>query len=192
MTKRFLLTSFDIWLSHQESNSADDLLEIVCQRANFPYSLIFLRRLPVDISLASSQVIAEINRTQPDFVIACGMAASRHNLSLEENATNWSMLNSQSELVEEENCHLQTLYTQIDLAKLVAIIPKITLSYDCGKFVCEGLYYSILDYLKQQKCQTQCLFVHVPILTEENRESITDDFLLMIHQLALLAPMSRH
>ena len=83
MAKRILLTSFEVWLSDQLSNSSDDLLLEVIKLDSLPHDLKFLRRLPVDIHLASSQVIQKISELQPDYIICYGMAASRTKLSLE-------------------------------------------------------------------------------------------------------------
>jgi len=80
MQKKILLTSFDIWLSQQESNSSDDLLLALAKMAAIPHHLNFLHHLPVDVQLASSRVITKINELQPDYIICCCMAASRSQL----------------------------------------------------------------------------------------------------------------
>lgn len=170
MKKRILLTSFEIWLEDQVSNSSDDLLIEVTKIDSLPYHLTFLRRLPVDVQVASSQVIAKINECQPDFIVCCGMAASRKQLSVEVSAS----------------CKESVLQTAVDLKKLVAESSTIEISYDCGKFVCEGLYYSVLDYLYQNQLTASCIFVHVPVLNEENLNEILANFLLIIYNLALL------
>lgn len=169
MKKSILLTSFGIWLSEQQSNSSDDLLLEVAKCNFLPYSLTFLHQLPVDVQLASERVIAKIKELQPDYIICCGMAAKRTQLSLEVCA-------SLGESV---------LQTRVDVEKLVLGAGAIEISHDCGKFVCEGLYYSVLDYLHQSQLTAHCLFVHVPVLHEENLVGILDDFLLIIHKLAL-------
>lgn len=64
MKKRILLTSFDIWLKAQQSNSSDDLLLEVTKLDLIPHDLSFLRQLPVDVQLASTQVIEQINAIQ--------------------------------------------------------------------------------------------------------------------------------
>jgi pyroglutamyl-peptidase len=68
------------------------------------------------------------------------------------------------------------------LEKLVFDSDTIEISHDCGKFVCEGLYYSVLDYLLRSQISSRCIFVHVPILTENNLLAILEDFLLVIHE----------
>ncbi|MEY3401797.1 MAG: hypothetical protein RLZZ86_1412 [Cyanobacteriota bacterium] len=60
MQKKILLTSFEIWLSQQESK-ANDLLLALAKMASLSDDLNFLHRLSVDVQLASSRVIAKIN-----------------------------------------------------------------------------------------------------------------------------------
>lgn len=169
MKKRILLTSFDTWLSDQKSNSSDDLLAEVARLNSLPYDLTLLRLLPVDVQLASFRVIEKIHELQSDAIICCGMAQTRTLLSVEVGAS----------------CGESVLQTTVDLEQLVAGARAVEISHDCGKFVCEGLYYSVLDELRQHQLTIPCIFVHVPILTEENLPLIVDDFLLMIHRLAL-------
>ncbi|MEH2280539.1 MAG: peptidase C15 [Nostoc sp.] len=176
MKKRILLTYFDIWLKDQESNSSDDLLLEVTKLDLIPHDLTFLRQLPVDMQLASTQVIEQINAIQPDYIICCAMTASRTKLSVEAVAS----------------CGESILQTEVDLEKLVAGAAAIQISHDCGKFVCvrvasrrKGLYYSVLDYLSQNKLTARCIFVHVPVLNQENLMGILADFVLIINKLAL-------
>ena len=181
MQKKILLTSFAVWLSEQESNSSDDLLLALAKMASLPHDLIFLRRLVVDVQLASSRVIAKINELQPDYIICCGMAASRSQLSVEVLASSTSICPQES-INSPENI----FQTTVDLEKLLVQTAAVEISYDCGKFVCEGLYYSVLDYLHRSQLTIKCIFVHVPILNPENLPKIIADFILIINNLALL------
>ena len=192
MQKKILLTSFDIWLSQQESNSSDDLLLGLAKMASLSHDLKFLHRLPVDVQLASSLVIAKINELQPDYIICCGMAASRSKLSVEVLASRTSTLpvestNSADILSQESrNSPENILQTRVDLEKLLVGTAAVEISYNCGKFVCEGLYYSVLDYLHQSQLSIKCIFVHVPIFNPENLPKIIADFIVIINNLALL------
>ena len=181
MQKKILLTSFAVWLSEQESNSSDDLLLALAKMASLPHDLFFLRRLVVDVQLASSRVIAKINELQPDYIICCGMAASRSQLSVEVLASSTSIC-PQEFINSPENI----FQTTVDLEKLLVGTAAVEISYDCGKFVCEGLYYSVLDYLHRSQLTIKCIFVHVPILNPENLPKIIADFILIINNLALL------
>lgn len=165
-----LLTSFQTWLPHQQSNSSDDLLEEVAKLESFPHSLTFLRHLPVDIAQASERAIAKINELQPDIIICCGMAESRRQLSVESNA-------SQGDTV---------LKTLVDLERLLDSSIGTTISHNAGKFVCEGLYYSVLNHLQKNELKKHGLFVHVPVLTRNNMAEVLTDVELMMNRLTSL------
>ena len=164
MSKNILLTSFTTWLPHQKSNSSDDLLDEI-SKINHASSLTLLRRLPVDVEKASSYLIDKINEITPDAIICCGMAECRHELSIESNAT----------------CGNMVLRTNIELEKLIHD-AEIQISHDAGKFVCEGLYHSVLKYILDSNLNIRCIFVHVPILTEENFASVLADFMFIIQK----------
>lgn len=165
-----LLTSFQTWLPHQKSNSSDDLLEEVAKLESFPHSLTFLRHLPVDITQASERAIAKINELQPDIIICCGMAESRRQLSVESNA-------SQGDTV---------LKTSVDLERLLDSAIETTISHNAGKFVCEGLYYSLLHHLQKNELKKHGLFVHVPVLTRNNKAEVLTDIKLIMQRLSSL------
>ena len=164
---KFLLTSFDTWQPHQKSNSSDDLLARICQIKSLPYSLTFLRKLPVDSECATNLAIAQINKLQPDTIICCGMAESRQKLTVESCAC----------------CDNNILKTAVNLEHIIADLTTTQISHNAGKFVCEALYYAVLKHLADSQLSTQCIFVHVPILTVENTKIIVADFLLILNRL---------
>ncbi|MGB3203957.1 MAG: peptidase C15 [Crinalium sp.] len=177
MNTKILLTSFDIWLPHHTSNSSDDLLEELSKIDYLPYSLYFLRQLPVNIAEANSLVIAKIRELQPDVIICCGMAEKNIKLTIESQAS----------------FQANTLKTAVDLEDLLSDLTDTVISNDAGKFVCEGLYYSVLNELQTQqvaskslnKDKRSCVFVHVPILTPDNLPVIVENFRLILQKLAL-------
>jgi pyroglutamyl-peptidase len=199
MTRKLLLTSFQTWLPHQKSNSSDDLLGKLAQLDGFSASLTFLRQLPVDVSQASSRVIAKIEELQPDGIICCGMAERRSNLTVESCATcrdaltqirfyNYCLSLCKPLGLKGAEAFLQPLFgineqpnsilinSSVDLEKLLAATVATEISHDAGKFVCEGLYYEVLKYLRQRNSNIPCIFVHVPVLTAENSSNIITDF----------------
>jgi pyroglutamyl-peptidase len=170
VTLRCLLTSFQPWLPHHQSNASDDLIEILTTQEIPHLSLFFLRQLPVDITLATQQVLQEVDRSFYEIIICCGMAESRTNLTIESNA---------NYLGEQIHC-------SIDLKELAKELTFTTISHDAGRFVCEGLYFQILNYLKQKQIYSSCLFLHIPILTPKNRDYILNDVMAIIQKLARL------
>ncbi|MDX2229044.1 MAG: peptidase C15 [Leptolyngbyaceae cyanobacterium bins.349] len=171
MTKSLLLTSFDVWKSHHTSNASDDLLEELLTKKWLQQPVHLLRKLPVDFELAPAKVIATMQTVQPDVVVCCGMAEKRSRLSVESNGK-----------VAGEK-----IYTSVDVRTLTQDLAFTRVSHNAGKFVCNHTYYSILKYIRDSKLKTDCTFVHVPVLTQENREQIAIDFAQILSRLNLLS-----
>ena len=168
MHPKLLLTSFETWLPHQKSNTSDDLLGEVSQLESFPPNCTLLRKLPVENQLASDRVLAEIETLQPTAIICCGMAEKRSQLTVESQASRGKGI----------------LPTTANLEKLVTKLAVTAISDDAGDFVCNHLYYSVLEYLNRRNLSTPCLFVHVPLLDAENLAPTIADFMAICLQLA--------
>lgn len=147
-------------------NSSDQLL-VELANSDLGQSLAFLRYLPVNLPIARSLTIGKIQQLQPDLLVCCGMAESRSQLNVEAKAT---IGNS-------------TFKTGIDLAKLTAGLENTLISQDAGRFVCNSLYHAMLNYFQSVSPNRDCLFIHVPLLTLENRELIFSDFRQLIERL---------
>ncbi|WP_017304644.1 hypothetical protein [Spirulina subsalsa] len=160
MARKILLTSFQTWLPHQVSNSSDDLLQKIQGHPPQNLELIYLRHLPVDTHRASQQVQQAIAQYQPHCVVCCGMAESRENLTLESHAC-WGT---------------EQFFTTLPLESLIAPLTATTISHDAGKFVCEGLYFHVLEYLHRTQSSCGGVFVHVPRLAPKNEAKIVRDF----------------
>ncbi|WP_009631814.1 hypothetical protein [Synechocystis sp. PCC 7509] len=167
MDRKLLFTSFTTWLPEQKSNSSDDLLQEISPL--HPQDS-FLRHLPVDIELASNLTITKIAELQPDIIVCCGMAQKRSQLTIEAKASRGD----------------EWLNAQVNLHQLIAGIDGIEISYDAGKFVCEGLYYSVLQYLQESQLSSHCIFVHIPILNSDNLTEIKNSFLAVVQRLTFV------
>jgi pyroglutamyl-peptidase len=210
MQSKILLTSFQTWLPDQKSNSSDDLLREIAQDT-FSTSLTFLRQLPVNVPEATSRVIAKIEEVQPDAIICCGMAESRQKLTVESCATcgntSYSSYSTSYYLFIFRLLKLKRfedllpllfwigdkprfIKTSVDLEKLVEGLSNTEISHDAGKFVCEGLYYEVLNYLRERNLNICCIFVHVPVLTPQNLPVIVTDFYLIIERILFVPTLT--
>jgi pyroglutamyl-peptidase len=167
MPKTTLFTSFDIWKQHHTSNSSDDLLGEMIERKLLPEGVHFLRKLPVDFQLAPKEVIAKINELKPQLIICCGMAEKRKLLTIESNGK------SEAEIIQ----------TTINIHRLTKGLVTTRVSHNAGKFVCNALYYSVLKHIQNQQLNSQCLFIHVPLLNQSNRLNILKDFSTIVKNL---------
>jgi pyroglutamyl-peptidase len=166
MATTVLLTSFQPWLPHQKTNSSDDLIEaLLSTRTVFP-GLHTLRHLPVHFHHAPLKTIAQVNHLRPNVLLCCGMSEKSTTLQLESRAI----------------AHREVLHTPVNLAELADGLSMTQISHDAGRFVCNYLYYVMLRYIQDQRLDLPCLFVHVPVLTPENRWHILNDFQKILHR----------
>ncbi|MEL7510757.1 MAG: peptidase C15 [Cyanobacteria bacterium J06554_3] len=155
-----LITSFQPWRAHQLSNTSDDLIAALQQRNQLPTNSFWVRNVPVNFETASIPVLNAIQQWRPHTVVCCGMAEKRAQLSLEKFARQGG----------------RTLETGLSLQSLLLGTQLSEVSFDAGAYVCNHLYYQILNALQTKKLKTQALFIHVPMLTPENRRWIAEDF----------------
>jgi pyroglutamyl-peptidase len=167
MRPSLLLTSFDTWLPHQKSNTSDDLLAQVVQFDSFPKSRSLLRKLPVDSQLATNLTINRLETLQPHAIICCGMAESRRRMMLESQARRGGTI----------------LKTTLDVESLAAKLRTTEISDHAGHFVCNDFYYGILDHIYRQQLDTHCLFVHIPLISEDNLLQLQGDFLVLCQEI---------
>jgi pyroglutamyl-peptidase len=166
VTQSILLTAFSPWTAQQRSNSADDLLQLI---KDFPSAeqRVFLRGLPVNLPVAQSLVTARMQQLRPSAIVLCGMAEFRLKLSVESRAV----------VGPDQRC------TDVDLEALTVGLSMTEISHHAGRFVCNSLYYALLRYLQQQQSNCRCVFVHVPVLTEQNRSALVEDFQTILQRL---------
>ncbi|MEO0455038.1 MAG: peptidase C15 [Cyanobacteria bacterium P01_A01_bin.114] len=162
-----LITSFQPWRAHQTANSSNVLLSGLTKAKRLPPNTVWLSELVVNFELAPTQVINQICIHQPRLVICCGMAETRSHLTLE----------AQGSLGDH------SLQTPLDVSALAKDAIYTQVSQDAGRFVCNHLYYRVLEYIKRHHLPCQALFIHVPALTPRNRAVIEFDFLRIVWRL---------
>jgi len=167
--RNMLITTFSTWKPHHTSNASDDLLQRVIGKTRHPFQ--YLRQIPVDFESAPRRVLECFDELRPRTLICCGMAEERINLNVESRA-----------VLEEK-----VLLTRVDLESLTADLPMTEISQDAGGFVCNTLYYRALEHLAAQQESYHCIFVHVPVLTEENSLGLEKDFISIIERLHLMS-----
>ena len=169
-----LLTSFTTWKPDQSSNSSDDLLLHVSSQYSQLQGLELLRQIPVDFQQAPDKVLQGIRNHRPDAVICCGMGETRSHLCIEDRATYDHRIR----------------YTGVNVNRLVSGLTITRVSHDAGQFVCNRLYFEVLDYLQHKGPECPCIFVHVPVLTDANVGAIASDFKTILLRMQMLANRS--
>jgi len=155
-----IITSFQPWRAHQPSNSSDDLIAELQAHKKLPDNSIWIRNVPVSFELAPIRVISQIYQHRPRAIICCGMAENRPHLSIEQRATK-----------AESQMH-----TSVDLQHLLQKTLLSEISYDAGNYVCNELYYSVLENIQKYHLPTVAIFAHIPRLQDERKRLILNDF----------------
>ncbi|MGC1308503.1 MAG: peptidase C15 [Phormidesmis sp.] len=165
------MTSFQPWRAHQPSNSSDDLLRELHRQNRLPADAIWIRQVPVSFELAPVRVISAIHQHRPDSIICCGMAENRPFLSIEQ----WAKGPG------------QPLQTSVELSALLTGTWLSEISNDAGTYVCNHLYYSVLNFISHAGLDIPALFIHVPVLSCANQTLILNDFEHVVFKMAKLS-----
>jgi pyroglutamyl-peptidase len=169
-----LLTTFAPWRAHQTSNAADDLVAYLHHGQLLPARTTVLRHVPVSFELAPIRVMAKVVELQPTVVVCCGMAEGRTHLNLERYGKGDD----------------RAVATSLPLANLIADTHLTAISDCAGTYVCNHLYYRVLEAIAQYHWPTQALFVHIPPLLPATQPLLAHDLALILQRLAALPQCS--
>ncbi|MGF1567262.1 MAG: peptidase C15 [Nodosilinea sp.] len=167
MAAPILLTTFAPWRAHQASNASEDLLIGLEQRHRLPPNLTLMRQLPVNFDLAPGRVIATMMQLRPAVVVCCGMAEQRSYLTLERYG----------------NGPNRVLQTSLGLELLMTNTRLTAISTCAGTYVCNHLYYHVLDAIERYRWPSQAIFIHVPKLTAATEPFLVADLALILRRL---------
>ena len=110
------------------------------------------------------------NLNEYDLIIALGEARSRNELTLELRAKNVSSCSLKDNLGVLKNDEVisananEFLYTKVDVSK---VKDDIIFSNDAGKFVCNNLYFHLLE-----NHPDKAIFIHIPNCHNAEKEYI--------------------
>lgn len=172
--KKVIVTGFEPFADH-EVNPTLCILELLGKQ-DFCTELTTVR-LPVVFDQSFRVLEKQIETLKPDIVICLGLAANRQTIDLERVALNLNDAripdNAGNQPVDETiELDGQTAYFTTLPVKLItqAINNKgiaASVSYECGTFVCNHVFYRLMHYLDKQGLSMQAGFIHVPNLLSD-------------------------
>lgn len=118
---------------------------------------------------------AYINIKKYDFILMLGQAAGRNSVSLERIALNWQESKIKDEdgyFVNAEKISLNAPDAYINENPLTSWTDSlsssgpVSVSFSAGTYVCNYIYFRVINEIMKNPNQT--LFVHLPILPEQN------------------------
>lgn len=168
--KKILIYGFENFSSYKE-NPSNNLVKQIISLNPIIQSII----LPVADN-AWTILEKEINKTKPELIIGFGMAPARSKVSVEiiainkkhnQNLEDYSKLSENEPIIKNEYLALETNF---NAKKLIEFLKKENIpadySFNPGTFICNQVYYQLLNYIKIQK-NIQCIFIHIPLEKEE-------------------------
>ena len=170
---KLLLTAFDPF-GGAEINPAEEAV----RRVKAPEGAGLVRlTVPTVFGKAARVVNEKIDREKPDAVVCVGQAGGRDAITPERVAINLMDAsiadNERNQPVDEpvaadgENALFATFPAKAIAEEIRKAGIPAKVSYSAGTFVCNSLFYGVLDHLKRTGNPAEAGFIHVPFLPEQ-------------------------
>ena len=166
-----LLTGFEPFNNRKRNNS----WEIVKLFIN--HSEIDCVEVPVSFTRADKVIIEKLCQKGYDLILMIGeTSASSDKIRLERVALNLmdaSIPDNDNVLADEipiDITNLPSIFTNFPIKSIYSNLKRygypVSLSNSAGTFVCNCLYFKILNYVQNKNLKSKVLFIHVPSSTD--------------------------
>ena len=136
-----------------------------------------IKTLELDVvyNLDAKKIIDAIKEYNPNLVLMMGLAGGRKKVMIEYFALNMqsAIISDNSDLIKNHNIidkNAPLAYaTNIDVVKLKEDVndDNFDISYHAGTFVCNDVYFQVLDFIYKNNLNIKCGFIHVPYIKEQ-------------------------
>ena len=174
MTEKILITGFNAFGGETINPAEKAILRLPEQILG---RQIFKQILPTE-QVQSLQVLeAAMQRVQPDWVICVGQAGGRFGITPELVAINYDDFripdNAGAQPVDQpispdgQPAYFSTLPIKAIVQKLQENDLPASISTTAGTFVCNHVFYGLMNLIEKQFPQTRGGFVHIPFTTSQ-------------------------
>ncbi len=176
---KILVTAFGPFGGRDKNASS---LTLAGLKKSFPK--IRTRILPVDAVIAPSRLKQALKTLQPDAVILLGEAGGSKSIRLETTA--WNELDFRipdvtGRLITSRPINASSPATRSSslplaqiLARLDAAGHKVSYSDNPGRYLCNQVFYQVLETIEQRSMNTLAGFIHLPLETDYPTERAVD------------------
>jgi len=143
--------------------------------------------LEVEWNISYNKTLELIERYDPCAVVSIGLAPKSSIIRLEKLAVNlrWDECFPFVRLIQKGSPFL--LATDVNLHEISVDMKKENISsrvsYFAGFYLCNYLFYRLLDYKEKNDPELKVVFIHVPPLDEMNLQEMTDGVKIAITHL---------
>lgn len=177
MKRKVIITGFEPFGSEKINPSYEAIKQLPKQIDGAEIKII---ELPVVYGKAGKRLEEFIKQEQPEIVLCVGQAGGRTSISFEKVAINYKEAGipdnagnvplglpvlEEGETAYFSNLPLKAMVKAVREAKIPAEI-----SYTAGTYVCNDLFYHLMEMIYRNAWKIQGGFVHVPFLLEQAAE----------------------
>lgn len=169
---KILLTGFEPFGGSKYNASEQLIAELVA--SEFPQYQVSTGILPVDSMVIEERLVHLLETEQPDAVICLGEAGNRTSISLERIAINLADFriadNGGRRLLDEPispegpAAYFSTLPLRMIEKRISDELIPVEISYSAGTYLCNYVFYFLMDRLARETRRVMGGFIHVPIL----------------------------
>lgn len=151
--------------------------EIVKKLENTGKISLVKLELPVVFKEAGDILIREIDKHRPQAVLMLGQAGGRAYISLEKVAINYrdsKLADNKGQVPSQEPISpgsVDGYFSNMNVEEMVEVIRKkgipVRVSYSAGTYVCNEIFYRVMDHINKNKLDTKAVFIHVPYLPSQ-------------------------
>jgi pyroglutamyl-peptidase len=158
-------------------NSSEEIVKWL-ERREIPG--VFLEVLPVEYEKSVDQMLSLIREIEPEIILALGQAEGRSRVSFERIAINLDdaripdnagTLRANQQISEGGDvAYMANLPVREIVEKLKRQGLPAEESLSAGAFVCNHLFYSVMNHLESSKGDCWMDFIHLPLIPEQGGE----------------------
>lgn len=179
MSKDILLTGFKPFGVH-EVNSSWQAAKIVGGR--YP-DRIHIAELSVEHVPAYEEMTALLKELRPRICLATGLAAGE-TIRIEREARKHEALAH----IEGPALHRGIWDFEDMETRLKAVDPRVVTSTNCGQYICETAYWTLMNFREQEGFPEAATFLHLPPLSEDCSADHLADAVVTVLEPHLLQP----
>ena len=172
---RVLVTGFEPF-AEATLNSSQEVVRLLEKEG---LSEVFFEVLPVEYDSSVDRILALIDKVNPEIIFALGQAEGRARVSFERIAINFNdaRIPDNSGTIRLDQPILEAgdvaYKTSLPVRQIVERLKEQGLpveeSLSAGAFVCNHLFYSVMQHLQGSKRRWMD-FVHLPLVSEQSEE----------------------
>ena len=174
---QFLITGFDPFGSSALNASCE---AVRAMPAMWGDHQIITATLPVVYDKCADVLYELLDEHKPDVVLCLGQAVGREGISLEHAAVNVKASSSpdnagvtfSGEKIAEDGP--ESLPSNLPLKELAYALKEVgissKISYSAGTYVCNDLFYHLMNYASEHAKRMRCGFIHIPPCEEQRHD----------------------